>query len=292
MSAVNDTNFKPAVFLLTGISGHLHEPIYIFLSMLAVTDFGLSMSTMPTILGMFLFNSREISLGACFAQLFFIHLFSFTESSVLLLMAFDLFVAICNPMRYASILTPPRIAKMGEVFVLRGVAVIFPLPFLLKHYQYCQASVLSDSYCINQKVIKMACSDIRVNYIYDFFVTISIVGLNSLLILLSYMMILKTVLSIASQTECLRALSTCISHSCTFLLFYTPMVGLSVIHRFWKSSSPLLLILIGYIYLVISPMMKPIMYSVKSKHLCERIIRRVLRNSLINRHSWRTLMSV
>ncbi|XP_039368861.1 olfactory receptor 51G2-like [Mauremys reevesii] len=307
MSAVNDTELKSAVFLLTGIPGQdrvhpwisvpfclmylisivgnsiilfiiktdpsLHEPMYIFLSMLAVTDLGLSISTMPTILGIFLFNSREISLGACFAQLFFIHLFSFTESSVLLLMAYDRFIAICNPLRYASILTPPRIAKMGLVFVLRGVAVIFPLPFLLKHYQYCQVSVLSHSYCINQEVMKMACSDIRANYIYGFFVTISTVGLDSLLILLSYVMILKTVLSIASHTECLRALSTCISHICAFLLFYTPVIGLSVIHRFGKSSSPLLPILIGYIYLVISPVMNPIVYSVKSKHLRARIMR-------------------
>ncbi|XP_065273566.1 olfactory receptor 51G2-like [Emys orbicularis] len=307
MSAVNDTKLKFAVFLLTGIPGQedvhlwisipfclmyvisivgnsiilfiiktdpsLHEPMYIFLSMLAVTDLGLSISTMPTTLGMFLFNSREISHSACFAQLFFIHSFSFTESSMLLLMAYDRFVAICNPLRYASILTPSRIAKMGLVSVLRGVAVVFPLPFLLKHYRYCQANVLSHSYCINQEVMNLACSDITINYMYGLFVTISTVGLDSLLILLSYVMILKTVLSIASHTERLRALSTCISHICAFLLFYMPMLGLSVIHRFVKSSSPLLVILIGYVYLVISPVMNPIVYSVKSKHLRARIIR-------------------
>ncbi|KAM7179451.1 olfactory receptor 51G2-like [Macrochelys suwanniensis] len=307
MSAVNDTKFNSAVFLLTGIPGQedihlwisipfclmyvisilgnsvilfiiktdprLHEPMYIFLSMLAVTDLGLSIATMPTTLGIFLFNSREISLGACFAQLFFIHSLSFTESSVLLLMAFDRFVAICNPLRYVSILTPPRIAKMGLVFVLRGVAVIFPLPFLLKRYQYCRANVLSHCYCINQEVMKMACSDFRVNYIYGFLVTISTVGLDSLLILLSYMMILKTVLNIASHADRLRALSICVSHLCAVLLFYTPVLGLSVIHRFVKNPSPLLPILIGYVYLVVSPVMNPIVYSVKNKHLRARIIR-------------------
>ncbi|XP_039387891.1 olfactory receptor 51G2-like [Mauremys reevesii] len=307
MSAVNDTNFNTAVFLLTGIPGQeeihlwisipfflmyvisilgnslilfiiktdptLHEPMYIFLSMLAVTDLGLSISTIPSTLGLFLFNSREISLDACFAQLFFIHSFSFTESSVLLLMAFDRFVAISNPLRYASNLTPSRIVKMGLLFVLRGVAVIFPLPFLLKRYQYCRTSVLSHCYCINQEVMKMACSDITVSSIYGLFVTISTVGLDSLLILLSYVMILKTVLSITSHAERLRALSTCVSHFCAVLLFYTPVLGLSVIHRFMKNSSPLLPILIGYVYLVFPLLMNPIVYSVKSKHLCARIIR-------------------
>ncbi|XP_039343176.1 olfactory receptor 51G2-like [Mauremys reevesii] len=307
MSAVNDTKFNSAVFLLTGIPGledvhlwifipfclmygisivgnalilfiiktdpSLHEPMYIFLSMLAVTDLALSIATMPTTLGIFLFNSREISLDACFAQLFFIHSLTKIESSVLLLMAFDRFIAIRNPLRYASILTLPRIAKMGLVFVLRGVAVILPLPFLLKQFRYCRSNVLSHSYCLHQDVMKMACSDIRVNYIYGLFLTFFTVGLDSLLIFLSYVMILKTVLSITSHAECFRALNTCVSHLCAVLLFYTPEIGLSVIHRFGNSSSHLLQSLLSYIALLVPPLMNPIVYSVKTKHLRVRIIR-------------------
>ncbi|XP_038242925.1 olfactory receptor 51G2-like [Dermochelys coriacea] len=307
MSAVNDTKFSSAVFLLTAIPGQkdvylwisvpfcliyvisivgnsvilftiktdpsLHEPMYIFLSMLAVTDLGLSIATIPTILGILWFNSREISFNACLAQLFFIHSFSFIESSVLLSMAFDRFVAIRDPLRYASILTPPRIAKIGLVFVLRGVALIFPIPFLLKRFQYCQANVLSHAYCLHQDVMKMACSDFTVNSIYGLFIIISTVGLDSLLILLSYVMILKTVLSIACHAERVRALNTCVSHLCAVLLFYLPMIGLSVIHRFGKGSSPLPQIFLGYIYLLVPPLINPIVYSVKSRHLRVRIIR-------------------
>ncbi|XP_044842753.1 olfactory receptor 51G2-like [Mauremys mutica] len=307
MSAVNDTKFNSAVFLLTGIPGHedfhlwisipfclmyvtlivgnsvilfiiktdpsLHEPMYIFLSMLAITDLGLSISTIPTILGIFLFNAREISFDACFAQLFFIHSLQCIESSVLLLMAFDRYVAICNPLRYASILTLPRIAKMGLVCVLRGVTVIFPLPLLLKRFRYCRANVLSHSYCLHQDIMKLACSDITVNSIYGLSGSLLIMGLDSLLILLSYVMILKTVLSIASPTKCLRALNTCVSHLCVVLIFYTPEISLTVIHRFGNSSTHLLQILLSYIYLLIPPLMNPVVYSVKSKHLRARIIR-------------------
>ncbi|XP_037745560.1 olfactory receptor 51G2-like [Chelonia mydas] len=307
MSAVNDTKLNSAMFLLTAIPGQedlhlwtsipfcfiyvfsilgnstilfiiktdssLHEPMYIFLSMLAVTDLGLSISTIPTILGIYLFNSREISLDACFAQLFFIHSFAMIESSILLLMAFDRFVAISNPLRYASILTLPRIFKMGLVCVLRGVAVSFPFPFLLKRFQYCRVNVLSHSYCLHQDVMKLACSDITVNYIYGLFLTVSMDGLDSLLIFLSYVMILKTVLSVASHTECFMALNTCVSHLCAVLLFYIPDIGLALIHRLGKGSSPLLQIVLGYIYLLVPPLMNPIVYSVKSKHLRGRIIR-------------------
>ncbi|XP_065265359.1 olfactory receptor 51G2-like [Emys orbicularis] len=307
MSAANDTNFNSAVFLLTGIPGQedaylwisipfclmyvisivgnsvilfiiktdpsLHEPMYIFLSMLGVTDLGLSIVTIPTTLGIFWFNSREISLDACFAQLFFIHSLQCIESSMLLLMAFDRFLAIHDPLRYASILTLPRIAKMGLVCVLRGVAIILPLPLLLKRFRYCRANVLSHSYCVHQDVMKMACSDTSINSIYGLFTTLLTVGLDSLVIFLSYVMILKTVLSIASTAEYVRALNTCVSHLCAVVLFYTPMIGLSVIHRFGKGSPPLLQILLGYIYLLVPPLMNPIVYSVKSKHLRARIIR-------------------
>ncbi|KAM9169402.1 olfactory receptor 51G2-like [Pangshura tecta] len=307
MSDVNDTKFNFAVFLLTSLPDHgdahlwisipfcfmyfisivgnsvilfivktdpsLHEPMYIFLSMLAITDLGISITTIPTILGIYLLNSRAISLDVCLAQLFFIHLLQCIESSVLLLMALDRFIAIHNPLRYASILTLPRIGKMGLVAIIRAMVVILPLPFLLKRFRYCKGNVLSHSYCLHQEVMKMACSDITVNVIYGLFTKLLTMGLDFLLIFLSYVMILKMVLSITSHKECLRALNTCVSHLCVVLLFYTPEISLSVIHRFGKGSLPLLQILLGYISLLLPPLMNPIVYSVKSKHLREKITR-------------------
>ncbi|XP_030411106.1 olfactory receptor 51G2-like [Gopherus evgoodei] len=306
MSAVNDTKFNCAVFLLTGIPGQedihlwistvfcltyaisivgnslilfiiktdlsLHEIMYIFLSMLAITDLGLLIASMSTILGVFLFSSREISLNASVAQLFFIHSFTLIESAVLLLMAFDRFIAISNPLKYTFITTLPRIAMIGLVFVLRGVAVILPLPLLLKRFQFCRANILSHSFCLHMEVMTMACADITVNNIYGLFITVITVGLHSLLIFLSYVMILKTVLSISSHVEFLRALNTCVSHLCAVLLFYMPEFTLTLMHRFRKSSFPLLQIVLSYIYLLVPPLMNPIMYSVKSKHLHSRIM--------------------
>ncbi|XP_074835705.1 olfactory receptor 51G2-like [Carettochelys insculpta] len=306
MSFVNDTKFNSVVFFLTGIPGlkdiylwisvsfcvmyaisivgnsvilftvktdpSLHEPMYIFLSMLAISDIGLSMATMPTILSIFLFNAREMSLSPCFTQLFFIHFLQCTESAILLLMAFDRFIAICNPLRYTSVLTLPRIPKMGLVCVLRGLATILPLPLLLTRYQYCRASVLSHSYCLHQDVMKMACSDIKVSVIYGLFAHLLTMGLDFVFIFLSYAMILKNVLSVMSPRECLKALNTCVSHLCAVLLFYTPDISLSVIHRFGEES-PLIHILLGYMSLVFPPLLNPIVYCVKSKQLRERIIR-------------------
>ncbi|XP_034616718.1 olfactory receptor 51G2-like [Trachemys scripta elegans] len=307
MSAVNDTELKSGIFLLTGLPSHgdthlwisipfcsmyvistvgnsvilfivktdpsLHEPMYIFLSMLAITDLCISITTIPTIMGIYLFNSREISLGACLAQLFFIHLLQCIESCLLLFMAFDRFIAIYNPLRYASILTLPRITKMGLVAVVRAMVIILPLPFLLNRFQYCRVNVLSHSFCMHREVMNMACSDITVSIIYGLFTKLLTMGLDSLLIFLSYVMILRTVLRITTYKECLRALNTCVCHLCTLLLFYTPEISLTVIHSFGKDAYPLLLILLGYISLFLPPMMNPIVYSVKIKHLRVKIIR-------------------
>ncbi|XP_075778049.1 olfactory receptor 51G2-like [Pelodiscus sinensis] len=307
MTAINNTQFSSTVFLLTGIAGHedihiwlsipfclvyaisivgnsvilfiiktdssLHEPMYIFLSMLALTDLGLLIATIPTFLGVFLFNSREISFNACLSQMFFVHSLSKIESSVLILMAIDRFIAISNPLKYTSILTLSRIAKMGLVGMLRGVAVILPLPILLTRYRYCQSNTLSHFYCLHQDVMKLACSDITVNSVYGLCVKVFTVGLDSFLIFVSYVMILKTVLGIASRTESLRALNTCVSHLCAVTVFYISDIGLALIHRFGSSSSHLLQIILGYIYLLVPPLINPIVYSVKSKHLRGRIIK-------------------
>ncbi|XP_074842202.1 olfactory receptor 51G2-like [Carettochelys insculpta] len=306
MTAINDSRFEHEVFLLTGIPGQetvylwisfpfclmyiisivgnsfivfvvrkdasLHEPMYIFLSMLAITDLGLSITTMLTTLPIFLLNSREISLDACFAQLCFIHSLACIESSVLLFMSFDRLIAISYPLRYASILTPQRLAKMWLVCVLKGVALNLPLPILLKRFRYCRENVLTHSFCTHGEVMRMACSDVTVNVIFGLLNALITQGLDSLFIFLSYVMILKTVLSITSKAECLRALNTCVSHLCAVLAFYMPYIGLTLMHRFGRSSY-LVQIILGYIYLLFPPVMNPIVYSVKSKHLRMKIVR-------------------
>ena len=241
--------------------------MYLFLSMLALTDLGLSLCTLPTVLGIFWVGARDIGHDACFAQLFFIHCLSFLESSVLLSMAFDRFVAICRPLHYASILTHTVIGRIGLASLGRSVALIIPLPFMLKKFPYCGSPVLSHSYCLHQEVMKLACADIGANSIYGIFVIVSTVGIDSLLILFSYALILRTVLSIASRAERLKDLNTCVSHICAVLLFYTPMIGLSVIHRFGKQAPHLVQVILGFVYLLFPPLMNPIIYSVKTKQI-------------------------
>ncbi|XP_065270378.1 olfactory receptor 52K1-like [Emys orbicularis] len=250
----------------------LHKPMFYFLAMLAVVDLLLSVTTMPKILSIFWFNSREISFNACLVQMFFLHSFSIMQSAVLLAMAFDRYVAICNPLRYATILTNSVIAKIGLAALARAVLLMLPLPFLLRRLPFCQSHVISHCYCEHMAVVKLACANTRFSNVYGIIVTLFIMGLDLIFIFLSYVKILRAVLRLASKDEQLKALGTCGSHLCAILVVYTPVVLTSTIHRFGCHVAPHVHILLANLYLLFPPMMNPIVYGVKTKQIRDRVL--------------------
>ncbi|KAL1774254.1 olfactory receptor 51F1-like [Sigmodon hispidus] len=253
----------------------LQEPMYYFLSMLSTTDIGLCISTVVTVLGILWLNAREISFNACLSQMFFIHLFTVMESSVLLAMAFDRFVAISNPLRYATILTNARIAQIGLAVVTRGTVILTPLVLLLRCLSFCHSHVLHHSYCFHPDVMKLSCSDTKINSAFELSVIISTSGVDSVFILFSYVLIIRSVLSIASPGERKKAFSTCISHITAVAIFYIPLISLSFVHRFGKHAPPYVPTLIANVYLLIPPVINPVIYSVKTKQIQKAILRLV-----------------
>ncbi|XP_036115449.1 olfactory receptor 51A4-like [Molossus molossus] len=301
MGFINNSWFQPPVLLLTGIPGleavqiwisiplcvmyviallgnftilfvikttsSLHEPQYIFLSMLAATDMGLSLSTLPTVLNIFLLNHREIEFHSCLTQMFFIHTFSSIESAILLAMAFDRFVAIQNPLHYTVVLTLPRVIGMGLAAIVRGVVLMAPLPILLKRLSFCKDIILSHCYCYHPDVMKLACGPVKVNIIFGLFLVLCSFGVDSMLIVISYILILKTVLGIASKDGKLKALNTCVSHIFTVSVFYVPLIVLALIHRFGKFTSPLLHVTMANLFLFLTPILNPLVYNLKTKQI-------------------------
>ncbi|XP_008828833.1 olfactory receptor 51G2-like [Nannospalax galili] len=249
----------------------LHAPMYLFLAMLAASDLGLSLFTFPTMLRIFLLDAREMTASACFTQMFFIHTFQDLESAVILAMAFDRYVAISHPLHYHSILTNGVIVRIGLAIAVRTLTVQVPLPILLRRLNFCHSNVLSHSYCLHPDIIKLSCSNTRVNSIFGLFVMLSTMGLDFLLILLSYVLILKTVLSMSSHTGRLKALNTCISHLCAVVLFFTPMICLSMLHRFGPRLPPYVYVTLANMHFFIPPVMNPIVYVVKTKQIRDKI---------------------
>lgn len=249
----------------------LHEPMYYFLSVLSATDLGLTFSTMSTTLRILWFQANEISLDFCIVQMFFLHGFTFIESGVLVAMAFDRYVAICNPLRYTMILTNSRIIQMGFLVIMRALLLIVPLLLLLKPVSFCKRNTLSHSYCYPD-VIKLACSDTRANNICGLVDLILTTGLDIPCIVLSYILIIRSVLNIASSEERHKAFSTCVSHIAAVAVFYIPTFSLSLVHRYGRSVPKVVHTMMANVYLLLPPVLNPIIYSVKTKQIRKAIL--------------------
>ncbi|KFO23986.1 olfactory receptor 51A4 [Fukomys damarensis] len=252
----------------------LHEPMYIFLSMLAASDLGLCASTFPTMVRLFWLGARELPSDLCVTQMFFIHAFTYVESGVLLVMAFDRFIAIWEPLHYATILPHSAVSKVGAAILFRAVLLNLPGTILLRNLLFPQISELSHCYCLHCDLVGLACSDIHINSLVGLVSILFSLGLDSSLIMLSYALILWTVLGIASPRERLKALNTCVSHLCIVLIFYLPKLGLSVLHRVEKHNYPALAVLMANLHFLVPPLMNPIVYCIKSKQIRQGFLKR------------------
>ncbi|XP_039383829.1 putative olfactory receptor 52P1 [Mauremys reevesii] len=259
------------VLFVVGKEQTLHKPMYLLLCMLALTDIGSSTSIMPMALCIFWFNLKGITVGGCFTQMFFIHMFSVMQSAVLMAMAFDRYVAICNPLRYATVLTNARIAKLGLVGLIRAVLLMLPLPLLLSRQPFCANHIIPHTYCEHIAVVKMSCGDTTVNRTYGLVVAFVVTGLDLTLVALSYSLIIRAILRISSKKAYEKALNTCTAHLCVMLTSFTLFFFSALTHRFGQHVSLHVHIILANLFFLLPPILNPIIYGVKIKELRDKV---------------------
>ncbi|XP_066476030.1 olfactory receptor 52N4-like [Tiliqua scincoides] len=252
----------------------LHRPMYYFLSMLSLTDiFGIN-CVMPKTFAIFWFKLKEIDFNTCLVRMFFIHTFTATESGVLMLMALDRFVAICHPLRCTTILTNSVIALIGTAAFLRGAVVILPFHFLVRTLPYCRTNVIAHTYCDHMAVAKIACAGAWIDAVYGLVVASVVNGLDILFIVVSYAMILRAVVGLSSKDARSKAFGTCTAHLCAIVISYTPAFFTFFTHRFGAHTIPHHVhIIMANLYLLIPPMLNPIVYGVKTKQIRDSVLK-------------------
>ncbi|XP_034617492.1 olfactory receptor 52R1-like [Trachemys scripta elegans] len=261
------------ILFIVKIEPSLHEPMYYFLCMLAVSDLVLSTSTLPKTLSIFWFNSREIDFNACLTQMYFIHCFLTMESRIFVAMSFDRYVAICHPLRHSTILTNPVVAKISLTVVLRGCVLVLPTPFLARQWPYCRTNIIPHTYCEHIAVVKLACNDTRVSSYYGLFVVFFVTGLDMVFIAVSYTQILRAIFSLPTKDTRLKTFGTCGSHLCVILAFYIPGLFSFLTQRFGHNVALHFHVLMANIYLLVPPMLNPIIYGVRTRQIRDRLLR-------------------
>lgn len=262
------------ILWIIALEPNLHRPMYFFLFLLSVSDVGLASTLMPTLLGLALADAHAVPASACLLQMFFVHVFSVMESSVLLAMAVDRVLAICRPLHYPTLLTNGDINKIGLAIASRCLGLHLPLPFLLAHMPYCHPQVLTHSYCLHPDMARLACPGAW-GAVYSFFVVLSAMGLDPLIIFFSYGLIGRVLQSLGSSEDRWKACQTCAAHLSAVLLFYVPMILLALIDRLRVPIPQPAHTLLSYVHFLLPPLVNPILYSVKMKEIRERIIKRL-----------------
>ncbi|KAM4045584.1 olfactory receptor 52B2-like [Anomaloglossus baeobatrachus] len=274
------------LMIVIATNEHLHQPMYIFLTMLTATDILLSSSAVPKTLSIFWFNSHEILFDCCLIQIFSIHYLFVIESSILLTMAYDRYIAICSPLTYTTTITASFIRRTSLVAIIRAFCIITPLVLLLNRLPYNESNTIAHTYCEHIAMARKATADITVNSVYGLVAAFSSTGVDMILIAVSYGVIIRTVMSLPSSETRSKAFHTSISHVCVILLFYIPAFFSFIAHRAGQGKiPPSAHILLANLYVIIPPMMNPIIYGIKTKEIRNRLAIMVCKNKRRNSFS-------
>ncbi|XP_077020915.1 olfactory receptor 2A14-like [Tamandua tetradactyla] len=255
------------------LDSRLHNPMYFFLSHLAIVDMSYASNNVPKMLTNLVNQKRTISFVPCIMQTFLYLAFAHTECLILVVMSYDRYVAICHPLHYSVIMswrvcTILAVATWAFSFLLALVHVV-----LILRLPFCGPRTINHFFCEILSVLKLACADTRLNQLVIFAACVFILVGPLCLVLVSYTRILVSILRIQSGEGRRKAFSTCSSHLCVVGLFFGSAI---VMYMAPKSRHPEeQQKILSLFYSLFNPMLNPLIYSLRNAEV-KSALKRVL----------------
>ncbi|NP_001295931.1 olfactory receptor 7D4 [Macaca nemestrina] len=251
------------IILAVSSDSHLHTPMYFFLSNLSFVDICFISTTVPKMLVNIQAQSKHISYVRCLTQVYFLMMFAGMDNFLLVVMAYDRFVAICHPLHYTVIMNPCLCGRLvlASWFIIFWVSLVHLL--LMKRLAFSTGTEIPHFFCEVAQVLKVARSNTLLNNIV-LYVATALLGVFPVAgILISYFQIVSSLMRMSSTEGKYKAFSTCGSHLCVVSLFYGTGLGVylsSAVTHSSQSSS-----MASVMYTMVTPMLNPFIYSLRNK---------------------------
>ncbi|XP_044305932.1 olfactory receptor 6-like [Varanus komodoensis] len=253
------------------LSKHLHTPMYFFLGNLSILDIFYVSVTMPKLFSNLLLGEKTITLLGCLTQLYFFLSLASSECFLLATMAYDRYLAICQPLHYTSLMNHSVYTALTLASWLGGFIACFPSVVMISKLQFCKTNIIRHFFCDISPLLRLSCTDTSSIERLDFVVALAVLMTSLLVTGTSYGCILCMVASISSTKGKHKAFYTCASHLAVFSMFYVTTIFMyarpKAIGNFDLNK------LVAILYAVVAPCLNPIIYSLRNREVREALHR-------------------
>ncbi|XP_049731668.1 olfactory receptor 10J1-like [Elephas maximus indicus] len=260
------------IVIIVSLDRHLHTPMYFFLSMLSASETMYTLIIIPRMLFNLIGLSQPVSLAGCATQMFFFITLAINNCFLITAMGYDRYVAICNPLRYSIIMNKKICVQLvwgacsiGLIVAMTQVLSVFRLPF-------CSTKV-AHFFCDIQPVMKLSCTDTTFNEILTLIISVLVILVPMGLVFISYILIISTILKIASAEGRKKAFATCASHITVVIVHYgcASIAYLKPKSENTRDQDQL----ISVTYTVITPLLNPVVYTLRNKEVKDALCRSI-----------------
>ncbi|KAM4702149.1 olfactory receptor 56B34-like [Discoglossus pictus] len=255
------------VIILIILRHHLHQPMYIIIGNLALSDLLFDTITLPKIIAMYWFGDGNISFFACMFQIFFAHNLGSLDSFIIMLMAIDRYVAICTPLRYCSIITNKRVAFYCCICWFSASIIGLAIAAVAMQLPYCGPNRVKNCFCTNTAVTSLACAGSALSRRFPFIISIFVHLVPLSFIIYTYTIIIRTVRSSSRSDNWQKALYTSTTHLFIIGLYYIPRMTVYGYNQVQLISNADVNTLLIFLYTFVPHVASPIIYCLRTKEI-------------------------